>query len=149
MVARLFWGEKRAAMATNVSVTECSEYLTQHGIQAAMKECLEKLCRERPSNPFRFMKEFFARLEPPEFFESQQRSEANRTSSPAMDENAAETHQYARGRRKAISGSVVTEEQAASYTKTVVPKDFKTTEALKKAVENNILFTHLDDNEKA
>ena len=43
----------------------------------------------------------------------------NRTSSPAMDENAAETHQYARGRRKAISGSVVTEEQAASYTKTV------------------------------
>ena len=54
-----------------------------------------------------------------EFFESQQRSEANRTSSPAMDENAAETHQYARGRRKAISGSVVTEEQAASYTKTV------------------------------
>jgi len=31
----------------------------------------------------------------------------------------------------------------------VVPKDFKTTEALKKAVENNILFTHLDDNEKA
>ena len=65
MVTRLFWGEKRAAMATNVSVTECSEYLTQHGIQAAMKECLEKLCRERPSNPFRFMKEFFARLEPP------------------------------------------------------------------------------------
>lgn len=31
----------------------------------------------------------------------------------------------------------------------VIPKDFKTTEALKKAVENNILFTHLDDNEKA
>lgn len=83
-----------------------------------------------------------------------------------MDENAAETRQYSRGRRKAISGSVVTEEQAASYTKTVsfhlkemnspfcqsvqvVPKDFKTTEALKKAVENNILFFHLDDNEKA
>lgn len=52
-------------MATNVSVAECSEYLTQHGIQAAMKECLEKLCRERPSNPFRYMKEFYARLEPP------------------------------------------------------------------------------------
>jgi len=36
-----------------------------------------------------------------------------------MDETAVETQQYARGRRKAISGSVVTEEQAASYTKTV------------------------------
>ena len=48
-----------------VSVAECSDYLTQHGIQAAMKECLEKLCRERPANPFRFMKEYFARLEPP------------------------------------------------------------------------------------
>ena len=48
-----------------VSVAECSDYLTQHGIQAAMKECVEKLCRERPANPFRFMKEYFARLEPP------------------------------------------------------------------------------------
>ena len=56
-----------------------------------------------------------------EFFESQQRSDINRTSSPAMDENAPET-QYARGRRKAISASVVTEEQAASYTKTVTSR---------------------------
>jgi len=48
-----------------VSVAECTDYLTQHGIQAAMKECLEKLCRERPTNPFRFMKEYFGRLEPP------------------------------------------------------------------------------------
>ena len=30
-----------------------------------------------------------------------------------------ETQQYTRGRRKAISGAVVTEEQASSYKKTV------------------------------
>jgi len=56
-----------------------------------------------------------------EFFgESQQQprsSEQNRTASP--DDTVMETQQYTRGRRKAISGAVVTEEQASSYKKTV------------------------------
>lgn len=31
----------------------------------------------------------------------------------------------------------------------VVPKDYKTMEALKKAIQKNVLFSHLDENEQS
>lgn len=31
----------------------------------------------------------------------------------------------------------------------VIPKDYKTTSALSKAIERNVLFSHLDENEKS
>jgi cAMP-dependent protein kinase regulator len=52
-------------------------------------------------------------------------------------------------RRGAVSGAVMTEEEATSYVKKVIPKDYKTTAALQKAISKNILFSHLDDNEKS
>ncbi|NWZ13312.1 KAP0 kinase, partial [Agelaius phoeniceus] len=54
-----------------------------------------------------------------------------------------------RSRRGAISAEVYTEEDAASYVRKVIPKDYKTMAALAKAIEKNVLFTHLDDNERS
>ncbi|KAL3315203.1 cAMP-dependent protein kinase type I-beta regulatory subunit [Cichlidogyrus casuarinus] len=54
-----------------------------------------------------------------------------------------------RPRRGAVSGEVYTEEDAASYVKKVVPKDYKTMSALSKAIAKNVLFQHLDDNERS
>ncbi|XP_013793395.2 cAMP-dependent protein kinase regulatory subunit-like, partial [Limulus polyphemus] len=54
-----------------------------------------------------------------------------------------------RGRRGAVSAETYSEEDAANYVKKVVPKDFKTTAALSKAIEKNVLFAHLDDNERS
>ncbi|XP_076345277.1 cAMP-dependent protein kinase regulatory subunit-like isoform X2 [Tachypleus tridentatus] len=54
-----------------------------------------------------------------------------------------------RGRRGAVSAETYSEEDAANYVKKVVPKDFKTTASLSKAIENNVLFAHLDDSERS
>lgn len=53
-----------------------------------------------------------------------------------------------RNRRGGISSETVTEEEATNYVKKVVPKDFKTMDALAKAIAKNVLFSHLDDNER-
>ena len=42
----------------------------------------------------------------------------------------------------------MTEEDATNYIKKVVPKDFKTMDALAKAIAKNVLFSHLDENER-
>lgn len=52
-------------------------------------------------------------------------------------------------RRGAISAEPITEEDASSYVKKVVPKDYKTMSSLSKAISKNILFSHLDENERS
>ncbi|GAB0090277.1 cAMP-dependent protein kinase type I regulatory subunit [Sergentomyia squamirostris] len=52
-------------------------------------------------------------------------------------------------RRGGISAEPVTEEDATSYVKKVVPKDYKTMAALSKAIAKNVLFCHLDENERS
>eukprot|EP00105_Crassostrea_gigas_P013899 XP_011430377.1 PREDICTED: cAMP-dependent protein kinase regulatory subunit isoform X2 [Crassostrea gigas] len=54
-----------------------------------------------------------------------------------------------RNRRGAVSAEVYKEEDAAQYVKKVVPKDYKTMAALSKAISRNVLFSHLDDNERS
>ncbi|XP_043212796.1 cAMP-dependent protein kinase type I regulatory subunit-like, partial [Amphibalanus amphitrite] len=46
-------------------------------------------------------------------------------------------------RRGAISAEPVTEDDATSYVKKVVPKDYKTMEALSKAIAKNVLSSHI------
>lgn len=52
-------------------------------------------------------------------------------------------------RRGGISAEPVTEEDAANYVKKVVPKDYKTMNALSKAIAKNVLFAHLDESERS
>eukprot|EP00095_Tigriopus_kingsejongensis_P006126 maker-scaffold98_size375582-snap-gene-2.30 protein:Tk06126 transcript:maker-scaffold98_size375582-snap-gene-2.30-mRNA-1 annotation:"camp-dependent protein kinase type i regulatory subunit isoform x2" len=60
----------------------------------------------------------------------------------------SEYHQPVK-RRGAISAEPITEEDASSYVKKVVPKDYKTMESLSKAIAKNVLFSHLDENERS
>uniref|UniRef100_A0A671F7G1 Protein kinase cAMP-dependent type I regulatory subunit beta n=1 Tax=Rhinolophus ferrumequinum TaxID=59479 RepID=A0A671F7G1_RHIFE len=55
----------------------------------------------------------------------------------------------ARRRRGGVSAEVYTEEDAVSYVRKVIPKDYKTMTALAKAISRNVLFAHLDDNERS
>ncbi len=48
-----------------------------------------------------------------------------------------------------MSAEPFSEEDATSYVKKIVPKDYKTMNALSKAISKNILFAHLDDNERS
>ncbi|XP_077172343.1 cAMP-dependent protein kinase type I-beta regulatory subunit isoform X2 [Paroedura picta] len=54
-----------------------------------------------------------------------------------------------RRRRGGVSAEVYTEEDAVSYVRKVIPKDYKTMTALAKAISKNVLFAHLDDNERS
>uniref|UniRef100_A0A8D0L203 Protein kinase cAMP-dependent type I regulatory subunit beta n=1 Tax=Sphenodon punctatus TaxID=8508 RepID=A0A8D0L203_SPHPU len=55
----------------------------------------------------------------------------------------------ARRRRGGVSAEVYTEEDSVSYVRKVIPKDYKTMTALAKAISKNVLFAHLDDNERS
>lgn len=48
---------------SQASVQECEEYIQQHGIQSILKECIVKICQERPGNPYKWLREYFDQLE--------------------------------------------------------------------------------------
>ncbi|KAB7507865.1 cAMP-dependent protein kinase type I regulatory subunit [Armadillidium nasatum] len=54
-----------------------------------------------------------------------------------------------KSRRGAISAEPISEDDITSYVKKVVPKDYKTMAALQKAIGKNVLFVHLDENERS
>ena len=49
-------------MASQASVQECEAYIEQHGIQAILKECIAKICQERPAKPYKWLREYFVTL---------------------------------------------------------------------------------------
>jgi cAMP-dependent protein kinase regulator len=53
-----------------------------------------------------------------------------------------------RPRRGAVSAEVYSEDDATNYVKKVVPKDEATRAALAKAITKNVLFAHIDENER-
>jgi len=69
-------------------------------------------------------------------------------SSGQQNQSASNANVKARERRGAVSAEPYKEEDATSYVKTVIPKDYATMQALSKAIQTNLLFSHLDDNEK-
>ncbi|XP_066155095.1 cAMP-dependent protein kinase type I regulatory subunit isoform X5 [Euwallacea fornicatus] len=76
----------------------------------------------------------------------------NQAQSPEDTEDLSPLPTHAQGpvrRRGGISAEPVTEEDATSYVKKVVPKDYKTMAALSKAIAKNVLFSHLDENERS
>lgn len=46
-----------------VTVQECEDYVQKHQIQPLLKTAIEALCKERPDNPIKFLKEYFDRLD--------------------------------------------------------------------------------------
>merc|ERR1712128_200488 len=139
-------------MATNMdeeqSLRECEAYVQMHDIQKILKECIVQLCVSRPHNPVTFLREYFQKLErdaakqskaallSPDDFEDVESPLPSNISQPVR-------------RRGAISAEPINEEDAASYVKKVVPKDYKTMASLSKAIAKNVLFSHLDENERS
>lgn len=124
-------------MANNkeASVQECEEYIEQHGIHGILKEAIAKLCQDRPQNPMKYLRDYFDSLN-----KEPSNDKGNEVEPPLSS--------LARSRRNAVSASVMSEEDATSYVKKVIRKDYETMEALQKAIAKNILFSHLDDDER-
>ena len=62
-------------------------------------------------------------------------------------EKEKETEQPLKTRRGGVSAGAITEAEIGSYQRKIVPKDPETMAALKKSLEKNVLFSHLDEAE--
>uniref|UniRef100_A0A8C8Y2E1 RIIa domain-containing protein n=1 Tax=Panthera leo TaxID=9689 RepID=A0A8C8Y2E1_PANLE len=130
------------------SLKGCELYVQKHGVQQVLKDCIVHLCVSKPDRPMKFLREHFEKLEKEETRQilTQQKSDSH-------DEEVSPTPPNpvvkARRRRGGVSAEVYTEEDAVSYVRKVIPKDYKTMTALAKAISKNVLFAHLDDNERS
>uniref|UniRef100_A0A673TTG9 Protein kinase cAMP-dependent type I regulatory subunit beta n=1 Tax=Suricata suricatta TaxID=37032 RepID=A0A673TTG9_SURSU len=110
------------------SLKGCELYVQKHGVQQVLKDCIVHLCIAKPDRPMRFLREHFERLEkvsavPPG---------ALQPASPSC----------------CLSDSCSLGPLPPSSI-LVIPKDYKTMTALAKAISKNVLFAHLDDNERS
>merc|ERR1712137_1363657 len=141
----------RGKMAANVdeeqSLRECEAYVARHNIQQILKDCIVQLCVSRPDNPASFLREYFQKLEREVAREAKQKAPLSPDDSE--DSPMVQGVVPTRPRRGGISAETMTEEEATNYVKKVVPKDYKTMEALAKAIAKNVLFSHLDENERS
>ncbi|XP_058126179.1 cAMP-dependent protein kinase type I regulatory subunit isoform X1 [Anopheles ziemanni] len=129
---------------------ECEAYIQTHRIQRLMKDCIVQLCISRPENPIVFLRQYFQKLER---VSEQAKLDASKQAATPDDLDdlspMPQTTVPPVRRRGGISAEPVTEEDATSYVKKVVPKDYKTMAALSKAIAKNVLFSHLDENERS
>lgn len=138
-------------MAANLdeeqSLRECEAYVARHNIQQILKDCIVQLCVVRPDNPVSFLREYFQKLERDATRDAKKPvlSPEDVEESPMVPQGAAPVKQ----RRGGISSETMTEDEVINYVKKVVPKDYKTMEALAKAIAKNVLFSHLDENERS
>ena len=146
------------ASEEEASRRECEAYVQRHDIQGIMKECIVSLCVSRPDNPIKFLREYFQKLEKEESIlrrqqQQQQQQQSKAPISPPGDEREDDLSPVPtiaqRTRRGAVSAETYSEEDATTYVKKVVPKDYKTMAALSKAIEKNVLFKHLDEGERS
>ncbi|XP_071550922.1 cAMP-dependent protein kinase type I regulatory subunit isoform X1 [Panulirus ornatus] len=138
-------------MAANLeeeqSLRECEAYVQRHNIQQILKDAIVSLCVSRPDNPIAFLRDYFHKLDREAVRECERRVV---TPEDADDLSPMPTHiTTSKTRRGAISAEPLSEDDATSYVKKVVPKDYKTMAALQKAIGKNVLFAHLDENERS
>ncbi|KAL7674502.1 hypothetical protein ACOME3_000779 [Neoechinorhynchus agilis] len=116
----------------------CEQYIREHQIHEHLRNCIVQLCIHRPQDPLSFIAEHFR---------SKVAEQATKTemSSPAAVESAGTAEPKRRG---AVSAEPYKEEDAANFVKKVIPKDDATKNALEAAIKTNVLFSHLDENER-
>uniref|UniRef100_A0A8D0G1B6 Protein kinase cAMP-dependent type I regulatory subunit beta n=1 Tax=Sphenodon punctatus TaxID=8508 RepID=A0A8D0G1B6_SPHPU len=134
------------------SLKGCELYVQKHNIQQILKECIVNLCIAKPDRPMKFLREHFEKLEKEECKQILARQKSNSQSDSHDDEISPPPPNpvvKARRRRGGVSAEVYTEEDSVSYVRKVIPKDYKTMTALAKAISKNVLFAHLDDNERS
>jgi len=138
------------------NLRECESYVQEYDIQRVLKDCIVQLCIHKPSKPMAFLAEHFANLSK----EEDEKDDFQQTDVGVNEEEEVESEEDAmmtpesykqKGsrRRMAVSAEVVKDEDVANYVKKVITKDYKTMAALSKAIEKNVLFSHLDENERS
>ncbi|XP_062526781.1 cAMP-dependent protein kinase R1 isoform X2 [Bombyx mori] len=128
---------------------ECEDYIQTHNIQLLLKDCIVQLCVNKPENPVSFLRQHFQKLEREQVKAAAAAAAASEGEADGELSPLPVPGGQLPRRRGGISAEPVTEEDATSYVKKVVPKDYKTMGALSRAIASNVLFTHLDESERA
>ncbi|KAG7254885.1 hypothetical protein CRUP_029344 [Coryphaenoides rupestris] len=104
------------------SLRECEQYVQKHNIQQLLKDCIVQLCTSRPDRPMAFLREHFERLEKEEAKQILSQQKASGSRSDSRDEEVSPPmNPVVKGRRRRGAFSS----------------------------EKNVLFSHLDDNERS
>lgn len=45
------------------AMRQCEDYVERHNIQSILKECIFQLCISKPADPYKFLREYFEKLE--------------------------------------------------------------------------------------
>jgi len=125
---------------------ENDSYIDKHGIQQILSECTTHLVAVQPESPLKFLRDYFAKLYEYQSRSSDKNSEVDETD---LDQDEEQLKMNKMKRRGAVSSEVYSEDDATGFIKKLVPKNFKTMTALSKAISNNILFSHLDEDERS
>lgn len=129
------------------------QYINDNNIHVILKEAIKELCSKRPERPYAFLREYFGKLDSDEGFlyeyESQSQNNEHDHEQHEQIINVSRDHRASIHRRGAISAEVYTDEEVKNYTRKVVPKDYKTMQALERAFENNILLRSCDEDQRS
>ncbi|CAF0722610.1 unnamed protein product [Adineta steineri] len=159
------------AVSSDQTVHDCEIYISKHDIQHILRDCVVQLCLKKPTNPIEFLANYFDKLSNKKSSMRQQQTTSSSSTEyhhqvsngenddnndlnepptiPHQNQLTTNASVKTRERRGAVSAEPYKEEDATSYVKTVIPKDYATMQALSKAIQTNLLFSHLDDNEKS
>lgn len=138
------------------------EYIHNFDLHLILKEAIRELCFTRPERPYAFLRDYFDKLASDEInrasnyeqvqyvqYESHQpNSTMNHQSDPEPEVTVTREGRPSITRRGAISAEVISAADVKNFTRTVIPKDYKTMQALERAFENNILLRSCDDEQR-
>lgn len=157
----------RASKEDEDPLVRVKQYVESHNIKGILKDCVAALCTNSPENPYAFFAEYFSRLNEEHLScpgQSLLQSSSSSTAiQPQMSTESTEEHSPSAAyhlrntgistraqRRGAVSAAPINEDDVDSNSdRRGEPKDYKTTQALLKAIEKNALMCHLDDNDKS
>ncbi|KAB0403440.1 hypothetical protein E2I00_001889 [Balaenoptera physalus] len=154
----------------------CELYVQKHSVQQVLKDCIVQLCISKPERPMRFLREHFEKLEKDTLTKhlyAKEMIEKKKWVNMQFSNILTSIYylQKSQGSKEIktkdiiiqgpgglVASSTGSEAHRRLSTKTpssgqyansrVIPKDYKTMTALAKAISKNVLFAHLDDNER-
>ncbi|GMT35134.1 hypothetical protein PFISCL1PPCAC_26431 [Pristionchus fissidentatus] len=124
-------------------LAQCQAYVQRHNIQQIVKEAIVALCIHKPENPICFLKQHFENLAETTIVDMGRRTEAQDD-----DDTMIEPPKQPTRRRQGVSSEVIQVDPNEEYEKVVIPKDDETRRSLEAAMCKNLLFMHLDADEK-
>ncbi|CAF0983657.1 unnamed protein product [Adineta steineri] len=126
-----------SSVDVDLLIQQCEGYMHEHDIMNLIKQCLHKLCIHQPDNPIHFLKQYFSGEQ---YDQTLLMTEPEHIQYPLLTKK----------RRGAVSSKSSSGVHGTTpFVREIVQKDYATMCALSEAIKKNILFSHLDENERA